>query len=92
METGRDLYLTNLSRKYGYGSYKNEGSPEKEKPSEYKLSLTKNLPVNLVAGEAKARIFVNENCDIIFERDGKTCYYSEIRNKYIAKFSIQKDE
>lgn len=91
MENGRDLYLSNLMRNYGYGAYKNEGTAEKEKPSEYKLSLTKNLPINLVIGEKKARIFVNNNCDIIFEYDERTCYYSEVKNKFIAKFTITND-
>ena len=80
-----DLYAHNILRPYGEGE--EYVKKEKEKPSEHKLSLTKNLPVDLI-GPYPSSIFVNENCDIIFKTPRGSRYYDSVPNKLIAKFKI----
>src|SRR3990167_5288918 len=54
-----DLYAHNILRPYGEGE--EYIKKEKEKPSEHKLSLTKNLPVDLI-GPYPSSIFVYDYC------------------------------
>ncbi len=79
-------YAKNVLRSYGRGE--EYIRKEKEQPSEHKMALTKNLPVNL-EGPYPASIFVNENCDIIFKTPRGTVYYDTISNKLIAKFKAE---
>lgn len=83
MTTTSDLYAHSILRSYGKGE--DYIKKEKEKPSEHKLSLTKNLPVDLI-GPYPCSVFVNENCDIIFKTPRGTRYYSDVPNKLIEKF------
>jgi hypothetical protein len=79
-------YANNTLRSYGKGE--EYIRKEKEKPSEHKMALTKNLPVNL-EGPYPCSIFVNENCDIIFKTPRGTRYYGDVPNKLIAKFKVE---
>lgn len=83
-----DVYANNLLRHYGYEKKNDYIRKEKEQPSEHKMSLTKNLPIEL-DGPYEASIFVNNNCDIIFKTIKGTVYYDTISNKEIAKFKIK---
>lgn len=81
----RDLYFEGLGRKYGYGPTDYQ-PPSSEIPSTYKMSLIKSLPVNL-SGPLPAKIYINKNCDIVFETEKMKCYYSDVSNEYIEQFS-----
>lgn len=73
------------------GKKKDHQPSKRDKPSEYKVSLVKNLPVNL-DGPIPARIYINDNCDIIFKTENSSCYYGDVTNSFISQFTIKKEE
>lgn len=77
-------------RTYSSGKPQNLYRKERAKPSKYKLSLCSTLPTEIrhkLSGKV-ALIFCNENCDIIFKMEDKSCYYNDISNKHLEEFEI----